>query len=65
MAKSDDISPLDPIQLTEQAVFSLRDGDLAQAVQYLMMAKSQITDSLAHDPKNPIKRVKAKDLTLN
>ena len=65
MAKSDDISPLDPIRLTEQAVSALRNGDLEQAVQYLTMAKLQITDGLAHDPERPIKRVKTKDVTMN
>lgn len=62
MNNSDDISPLDPILLTEQAIRCLRDGNLDEAAQYLKMAKSQITDKLVEKDPMPLRRVTSKDV---
>jgi len=62
MKNSDDISPLDPIVLTEQAIQCLREGNLDEAAQYLKMAKSQITDKLAAGHPQPLQRLTSKDM---
>ena len=62
MSTSDDISPLDPIKLTEQAVDCLREGKLEEAAQYLKVAKSQITDKLAEGDPMPLRRITSKDV---
>lgn len=62
MTDTDDISPLDPIKLTEQAIRCLQDGNLEDAAQYLKVAKSQITDKLAEGDPLPLRRLRSNEV---
>ena len=62
MTDTDDISPLDPIELTEQAIRCLREGNLEDAARYLKVAKYQITDKLVEGDPLPLRRISSKDV---